>query len=342
MPIINGKKVRARYTSLKLGEISSVDNPAQPGALGSVIKRMEDPAEAIANIAKYVCADDGAHSFTEVLQENKFSEEIWPYTDALSQSIRSIVGDRTIGGADREAKITASVEEFLTAVRGISPVVSKQLEGLINKREVEMPKTVEELQGELTKANERADRAEKALADAQAAQKMAEDAKDAAEEEADKAKKALTEATDEVIKVEGVDVRKSEVGEGQFKLTKALVEKSDRVEIEKRAGDRFPHLVGTATAKAALLKAAESITDEEVQKSALNILDAAEKMTKSAFDRFGTGDPDAEPTRKAAVATFAEKVQEIKKRDNCAEFEAMQKARTEFPAEFEASQQAAA
>lgn len=41
MPIIDGKVVRARYTKLKLNEISSVDNPAQAGALAAIMKRDE-------------------------------------------------------------------------------------------------------------------------------------------------------------------------------------------------------------------------------------------------------------------------------------------------------------
>jgi hypothetical protein len=113
MPIIDGKVVRARFTSLKLDELSGVDRPAQSDALAVIMKRhdgADQAAEIYSDIAKYVCADDGAHTFVEVLAENKFSEQIWPFTDALSQSIRSIVGDRGLSNADREAKITKELE----------------------------------------------------------------------------------------------------------------------------------------------------------------------------------------------------------------------------------------
>lgn len=47
MPVIDGKVVRARYTSLKLNELSAVDRPAQPGAKAVIMKRddrLEEPA----------------------------------------------------------------------------------------------------------------------------------------------------------------------------------------------------------------------------------------------------------------------------------------------------------
>lgn len=42
MPIIDGKRVLSRYTSLKLDELSSVDRPAQEGARALIMKRADD------------------------------------------------------------------------------------------------------------------------------------------------------------------------------------------------------------------------------------------------------------------------------------------------------------
>lgn len=343
MPIIDGKKVKARYTSLKLAEISSVDNPAQPGARGAVVKRMETLRDASENVAKYVCDDDGAHSFVEVLAENKFSQEIWPFTDALSQSIRSIVGDMSLSGDEREAKITASVQEFLSAVRTISPNVAKSLEGLISKREVEMPKTVEELEKALTAAEKRAATAEASLATANDTIKAMTDDKAKMADELDETKKALVAATDEVIKVEGFEVRKSVIGEASFQVTKALAEKADNAELRNRAEKRFPHLTGSAEHKAKLLKFAEGLGDEndETRKGVEAILDAADRMTEKAFDRFGVLDQDGVAEARKAAAKFTEKVAEIQKRDSCSDTEAMRKARREFPNEFAAYNAAA-
>lgn len=343
MPIINGKRVKARYTSLKLNEVSSVDNPAQPGAIGSVIKRFfpGDRAEIAAEIAKYISTDDGAHSFAEVITENKFSEQIWPYTDALSQSIRSIVGDTGLSGADREAKINTSVSEFLAAVRTISPATEKQLSELICKREDPMAKTVEQLEQEIATLKgthtasietitKRAEVAEKAAADA-----VAENLK--LKGECDEAKKALVAATDEVITVGGQELRKSAVGEANFSVAKAMREERDTAVFEKRADSEFSHVVGSTTEKALVLKAIDALP-EETKKAAEAVFTAAEKMAKAGFETLGSrGGFGQEPTQKAATATFDGKVTEIAKRDGIPEFEAMSKARSEFPTEFAAA-----
>lgn len=338
MPIINGKKVKSRFTSLMLKEISSVDNPAQPDALGAVIKRMDPLPETIDCICKYVGIDDGAHTFREVLSENKFSEQIWPFTDALSQSIKSIVGDDGIEANKREEKIRASVEEFLDAVSEISPSVHKSLSRLLTKEESKMSKTVEQLEQDLAKANAKIEDLKKQHADALA--EKADEVK-AAKEDLTAAQKALDAATEEVVKVEGQEVKKSEVGAAQFAMVKSLVQKDERRELEKRATEMLPSVSGSAAAKAALLKAAESIEDEDVRKEATEILTSAEKMVSLGFDRNGSNDLDGTAETKKVADAFNEKVNEVAKRDNISISKAMGIARREFPQEFEAYQQTA-
>lgn len=334
MPIIDGKRVRGTFTSLKLNELSSVDRPAQPGARMVIMKR-DERGDVIAEVAKYVCAEDGANTFTEVIQENKFSEQIWPYTDALSQSIRSIVGDKTLTSADREGKVTASVQEFLAAVRSITPETEKRLAELINKRDVVMPKTVEQLEAEVATLKSQNEALE---ARATTAEKNFKDVQDAkAKEEADHAetKKALVAATDEVIKVGDTELRKSEVGEANFKVTKAIRDERDMAQFEKRAAIEFRHLPGTMTEKAAVLKSVAAMP-EETRKSLETILASADKMVAAGFDRLGHRQ-GAEPTTKAAQGTFDEKVVEIQKRDGGTKADAMSKARRAFPDEFAAA-----
>lgn len=334
MPVIDGKVVRARYTHLKLHELSSVDRPAQPGAKMTIMKR-DTRGEELVEIAKYVCEDDGAHSFSQVLTENKFSEQIWPYTDAFTQSIRSIVGDKGLSGADRDAKITASVGEFLAAVRTISPDTEKQLAELINKRDVPMPKTVEQLEGEVSTLKSQLETSASQLA---IANKSLEDLKaeaDAKGKEAEETKKALAAATDEVITVGGQELRKSEVGAANFTMAKAMRDERDTAIFEKRASEEFPNLVGTTTEKALVLKSIETLP-EDAKKAATAILTAAEKMTAAGFDRIGTGGGNNSPTEKAAEAGFMTKVAEVQKRDGIKQSDAMSKARQEFPEEFAA------
>jgi hypothetical protein len=339
MPYISGRGVvRARYTALKLGELSSVDNPAQPGALALIMKRHEgmDPA-VVADVAKYVCETDGAHTFQEVLRENKFSQEIWPCVDALSQSIRSIVGDGSLTGAERETKVRNSTDQFLAAVNAIAPEVSKQLEPLLARKERDMPKSIEDLEkqvgeltGQLTSATAlaqtekaRADKAEGELASEKSAH--------------GETKKALATATEEVLKVGDVEVKKSEVGEAQFNLTKGLQNEAQMARLEKRASDEFQHVVGTATEKALVLKAIDSKpADDPTRKAMEAILTSAEKMAKLGFDSLG-GRGEGDPDVKKALQTYDGKVAEIQKRDSISRSAAMSKARNEFPDEWAAA-----
>lgn len=329
MPVVNGQVVRARYTALKLRELSSVDRPAQPGALATIMKRDDrtPPAEAsifALSVAKYVTQDDDAHTFAEVLQENLFDERVWPMVSALSQSIRSIIGDRSVVGEARDSKIGQSVDEFLAAVRDIAPDTQKRLAALISKKDETM-KTVEQLQAEVddlkAKLAEQMGKTTKAEADLVVAQT----AKGEAE-------KALIAATDEVVRVGDTEVRKSEVGATQFTVVKALGKERDLARLEKRADQEFSALPGTAVEKAAVLMAIDGMP-EPVSKSLNAILVAGQRLAKMGFERLGNHD---ELTK--AAGDFNLKVAEIEKRDGISKTAAMSKARAEFPAEFEASQ----
>jgi hypothetical protein len=344
MPVIDGVVVRSRYTKLDLRELSSVDNPAQPGALAAIMKRA-DPAQPPAqpsilalSVAKYVDSDDGAHTFTEVLNENEFDEKVWPMVSALSQSIRSIMGDRAIAAADRETKVSQSVDEFLAAVREISPAAEKKLAELISKRNPDMTELekanakVAELTGQLTSANAlvtsekaRADTAEKALETEQAAH--------------GETKKAFVAATDETITVEGTEIKKSAVGEAQFTVVKVLQQQAQTASLEKRASESYAHLTGTTAEKAKVLGAIEKIADEDVRKAATAILDSAEKMASGGFRMIGAGGEVPESVTKA-LGDFNGKVAEIQKRDGIAQHEAMRKAREEHPDLFQAYREA--
>lgn len=321
----DGTIQRARYTKLELNELSAVDRPAQPGALAAIMKRDEQGDERYVDlqlIAKYVCEDDGAHSFTEVLAENEFSQKIWPFTDALTQSIRSIIGDKRLSGDEREAKVVESVASFLSKVREISPQVAKQLEGLVKKKDGPMPKSIEELTAELEKANGQIEtltaRAEKA-----------ESERDAALTAKGEAEKKLAEATDETLKVADREVKKSVVGEDQFAVLKAVADERDLAKLEKRAETEFRHVVGKVEDKAKVLKAIEGIADEDAKKAALAILASAEKMSANAFDMLGGRGATEVEDQETAKAEFEAKVQDIKKRDDCSTAEAMSTARRE-------------
>lgn len=331
----DGTIVRARYTKLDLSELSAVDRPAQPGATMAIMKR-DDSVDlpSLQLVAKYVCEEDGAHSFVEVLRENEFSQKIWPFTDALTQSIRSIVGDKRLSGEDREARVTESVASFLQKVREIAPQVAKQLEGLVSKKDGPMPKSIEQLeadlakaQGDLTTMTARAEKAETDLA-------AMTEAKDKAEADCAEAKKGL----DETITVGGAEVKKSEIGETQFAVMKGLADERDLARLEKRADADYRHVVGKTEEKAQVLQAVEKIADEPTRKAAMAIIDSAEKMAKGAFDMLG-GHGGAGPTEEQATAK-REFDAEVQKNVDAGlkPTEAMSKARREHAELFNKSQ----
>lgn len=357
MPIIGGRVVRARYTALKLDEVSSVDNPAQPGARATICKRFDPAATAKTSwlaraVAKYVDSDDGAHTFTEVIAENKYDEEIWPFVSALSQAITSIMGDSSLSSADKQTKVTDSVDQFLAAVRAIDPPenggdsavekVEKQLRELISKRANPMPKTIEDLEREVA-----ALKGENTTLKGQVS--TVEGDRDTQKARADKAetelttektahvetKKALTAATDETLKIGEREIKKSIVGEDNFAVFKAQQEEAQMGRFEKRAGDEFGHLPGTAVEKAAVLKHAEAMP-EEARKTLMTVMTAAEKMATGGFSRFGHLGGGSGDVKKAKT-DFTAKVDEIAKTANISKADAMSQARRDFPAEWAAA-----
>ena len=327
------KNIMRRF---KINELSAVDNPAQVHAKMTIMKRATAAPSLIAiAFAKYVGTEDGAHTFEEVLAENKFSEAIWPMCDALTQAIRSILGDKSISSAERETKITTSVQEFLESVRAIEPDVEMQLAKLIAKRNGDMP-TIEELQTEVATLKGQVTKLNTDLAEATINAVKAISERDEAVAKLEKS------ASDEVIVLEGETIRKSVVGDAAFaglKAAASAIEKAnDRAEtaiLEKRAGEEFGHVVGTAAEKAAVLKFAKGAS-EEVGKSLEAIMTAAEKLTKAGFETLGH---QHQQVRKSAT-DFEAKVSEIQKRDGSTRLAALEKAPKEFPEEFKAYQSA--
>ena len=139
MPIVNGNPVKAKFTSLWLDELSSVDIPAQKDAKVVIMKRDEGQDAAYATIRKYITPDEGAHDFAAVIRENEMSQKMWPYIDAYSQSIRSIMADGSLGVEKRNQLLEKSTNQFLTVVREISPTVEKQLSKLVLKEDLWTP-----------------------------------------------------------------------------------------------------------------------------------------------------------------------------------------------------------
>lgn len=251
----------------------------------------------------------------------------------------------------------------------------------------ELEKKVADLTAELVKAREDGDKATKELDALKAANaQLAEDAKFAAivdkagkppwlqdmkdepdaddeDKKKDKAKKRreflalsveardklITEkrTNDEVVTIDGEEIRKSAVGAAQFAIFKrqaeriAALEKSNQdaiakaetAELTKRAEDEFPHLPGSVDEKVSVLRAIGK-ADKPTQEAFKKMVVAGEKAIVSAFDKVGHRGGD-QTVEKGA---FEKRVAEVLARDKGSRTEAMEKARKEFPAEFAAYQ----
>lgn len=316
-----------------------MDRPAQEGAVAPIMKRRDDSP-----ILKYCDDEREAKAFSELLESAEkerrhwaANDKIWPLISAVTDSIRSIIGDGEIDWAAKQSMLRNSVEEFLAAIREKAPEVEAELNKYLCEGVQEMTdiaKKLEQAEAALEKA--KADlatvTAERDAALAKA--KTAEDDKSKMEEEMADMKKR---GDDEILKVGDTEIRKSEVGEAQFKIFKAQDDqiRKQREEIamadfRKRADDSFGHLPGTTEERASVLKAMGSM-DEATRKSLDTILTAAEKMAATGFTEVGHQSVEVKANLQKAKGDFEAEVQKIAQRDNIAIHLATQKARAEHP-----------
>ena len=346
MPIIKGQVVRARYTSLKLNELSAVDRPAQPGATMAILKRAPD--EMADKVVKYCDTEQGARTFATLLTEAENRRRYWeayeaiyPLMDALSDSVRSIIADQSLSNETRQAMIRQSAEDFLNAVREKAPEVETELAKLMDsgspipvEKGPDM-KTIEQLEAEIVELNKSVTGLNAQIVTLTAdltTQKAALVAEKAAHVAT---QKSLTEATDEVIKVGDTEVRKSVAGDAQFAVAKALLDERDTARIEKRVSTEFNLVPGTDTEKALVIKHL-STAGEEVVKTFESIMTAAQKAVSGMFQTQGHRH---EEVRKASQ-DFEATVSEIQKRDGVTRLVALEKATAENPEAFAAYQEA--
>ncbi|GGB00502.1 hypothetical protein GCM10011491_30880 [Brucella endophytica] len=170
-------------------------------------------------------------------------------------------------------------------------------------------------------------------------------------------KKKVSKAaeSDEVLKVDGNEIRKSAVGDATFAVLKSqqaaiakqaddLKKAKDETEFErlkKRATDEFGHLPGTPEAKASILKAMGSM-DEGVRKNLDHLLKTAEKIASSAFVMKGSLDGTTHDAE-SPEGKLDKRAKEIQKADSVSYAKAYDKAATENPALYdEISKRAAA
>lgn len=307
----------------KIGEISSVDRPAQGGALSVLMKRADDDIDH--DIAKRFFLTEGADGHSHLIRLDDFvrvnmgGETSW--TDGHDHPfVISDSGVITIGEADDHThSITMSVDEILKNGYTESEAISKMFKGKVNKSAAKSSgsKHEETIMPENKDALEKAQKdlkiAKAGLATATALATLSDIQKAhyAGLDDANKElflKKSDVERTADVDLEKAADavVYKSDSG-AEFKKSddprliamakkadvdsRALAKaqkKADDLEIAKRVGTEMSKLPGEQTAKIALAKAIDGIEDVDVRKSVNGIIASCNSGIAKAFEEVGS------------------------------------------------------
>lgn len=318
---------------LRISEISSVDTPAQAGAKMVLMKR-EDPegyAKALFNEA-----------LAELQLEDKVNEALsgmWELDSALRRSIREIIEDEE-EYPDTMAAIKTSLQQFVAAVETKVAGALGQLNQEIKDGE-DNPTTEENTMTdkstekiEVTKADFDALNARVARAEAVAKMAPSErthfDALSTDDQEAwlkksDTDRAAVIKSIDDgnqiVYTAANGDVYRKNDDPRLVKMARekdedAKVAKADReraanAEFAKRAKEELDHLPGEEIVKVAVLRAIETIPDEETRKAATEMLHASNKDMAAAMERLGTSvGKNGEDSPTAKLDALAKKYQE--------------------------------
>lgn len=326
------------------------------------VKKVQALADAV---VKAAVKGTAPQTFEEAYRRNRMNQvtgELWPYYSALQDSVSSIIGDTDLSDDERRSALEATTASFVDTVLTKVPDVDTELakggadtaEGDTAMADQELTKKNEELAKELetVKSQLAAATALGALTDAEKAFHAALPEADRAgflaqpaEKRAEVVKKAAE--ADEVIKTaDGLEVRKSAVGEAVFAMikrqealnvetSKRLAEETEKrvdTEIAKRIGDDFSHLPNVDNGLNAVLKAARTMP-ETAQKALDAVLKAADAALTGAFDTVGHN--NGKPTvAKGDAGAFNDKIAEVMKRDSVDKTTAMTRARKEFPDAF--------
>lgn len=324
--------------SLTIKELSGVDRPAQIGARALIMKRADDSVfeppdddeltpEAVADLIKRgkAALTDSVDGHTHLVYLEDYESQ-----DVVS-GITSWQDDHAHPWIMQENGqiLIGEVDGHTHAVDAVSKTDPGTGETEMTPEE---KAAQEKLEAENKALTAKAERLEKiaALNDSAKAhfEKLADDEKDAflklsADEQnvaVDKAKKAATDADPVVYTTkDGVELRKS-AGAAVIEMAKSndllreqneeLRKKQEQAEFEKRAEAELPHLPGTVEERASMLKAIDSIEDEDQRKAAHSALKANNEAMSHALKNRGTGTPPTEGSADDKLDKLAKAEQE--------------------------------
>ncbi len=298
--------------NIKINEISSVDRPAQKGAVKVLMKRDEsENTELKAAIKKIIAGDDVAQDI-RALALTKLAE----VNTAQGGLITEIEMTQTSKAADGEAGKDKMTDDEKEKLKDKLTQKSDELQSNLD----EVTKQLDETKQLLTDAKETIAKSESmsSMNDIQKAHYDAlegDDAKSFLEKSFDdRHQELLTLAKKDTLlykAFDGTEYRESD-GERLAKLAKqsdetnaALkksIEEKQTMELTKRAEDEFSNLPGAVETHVEMLKAIDGIEDEEARGEAVKVLKAQNASMAGAFKKVGSsaiskgqeGDPGAE------------------------------------------------
>lgn len=334
---------------IQLDKIAAVDFPCQEHAQSKIIKRNE----TIASWSRMLKSDaQGARAFLTILAEVEERErrweadrQLWPIFEALRDSINSIAGDPAMDINGKTGMIQDSVNQFVAALQEKFPDVAEEVDEIAKaaasipgmemfikagQTGVSMEETMDD-KAKIADLEKQLGEATSNLAKAKADLAAMTEEKEGTDKECAKLREEIAKAGDETITVGTETISKSAVGEGVFKMMKAMQTEAETTKLEKRVEDEFGNLPGTVAQRAAIVKALDSIADADIRKAAFDSLSIANKAVAGAFSTLGVTGEMAK-----SAASFEKRIDEIQKRDGIKRHEAMTKARAEFPEEYAA------
>ncbi|MBZ0173098.1 MAG: hypothetical protein K8E66_12000 [Phycisphaerales bacterium] len=287
-------------------------------------------------------------------------------TEAITKSLSAVPGIRELlppDGSEGGSPMTDAEKKQIDDLQKSVADLTAKLEAATAK---EPAKKAADLAGELEKAKadlaeltEKLAKSDAALVDAQKAAKMSDEEKEYMQtleddekraafmrmsgDDRKKAMKVKKDADPVVYKSErtGEEFRKSDdprlvkyarQADEYAQIAKAEREARETAELTKRADEEpYKHLPGDAAKKVDVLRAISKMAEEpraELEK----MLAAGGKAIAAAFQTIGHS---RDAVAKSA-ADFEKRVTEIAQRDKLPRFQAMEKARAEYPEEFRA------
>lgn len=279
---------------IELEELSLVDRGGNQYSHAVLMKRASVVDQLIETITKSY--DEPKETFAEALADQlrmertyEVENKMYPLFRALQESVQTIMSGEDI---DKESKVRAETENFITAA--LKEVMGKSNDTL-------------EDSGSPGESNPSAEggqmdpeQLEKSLGDSEKVIAQLTKALDDAGHtvEINGADVKVTKAEEpEYIDIDGEKVLKSAIPapllkqlEAQAERVAKLEEKDERESLAKRAEEAYPNLAGSPVQKGQLVKAVDSISDEETRGAVEDALKAADAAVGKLFDM--VGDPE--------------------------------------------------